>query len=1066
MDGTLSEARYQFAGGIIDGSLYVFGGKGGPERSNRTTTIRYNFTNHMASFVAPQNFYWVEELSTAVYDGKMYVFGGRGRTEDDREAKKRNFCLEYDPITDSWKDLEPRIDLKSDAAPCVVYDGEIYLFGGFDNDDNWVYAVHAYDPNTDDWREETTIPKPISNFTVAVVDTKVFLIGGVDRSASGQSEILWSMEVLSYDFGAKTWQESGYANLPQPGRAFSYCHEAPVINGRIYCIGGNTDRNEVTNLVDIYNPRINMWTRGDALPAGTGSACIAQHGSTIYVAGGIIGFDEGLADESIRTDNVYRLDVAQPEVIQIPFEFNKGWNLFSFPIIPPNFDIETFFQGKSMGSLWDFEDSRYRQAESVEAGHAYWTFLKEKLSFVLSYVPSESSTPDQRQLESGWNLYGVRAPISIPTENSNIVWYYLDGQFRTVPRNSDLQPGIGYWIDLRAETELSLGSLATDTDEDDLPDFWEALWKFDCRSATDRDFDSDLDQLSNYEEYLAGTNPRERDTDQDGISDGFEREKGCNPLEPDLTTVIGRTMNKMGDPIPGTQVEVLDTTLSGTTDNDGRFTIPNAPGCGDLKVRACGLIQGREACKISAPTSPVPGSISNIGEIFLAATLYPGMKFAVGNAPRSVVVANVNGDAHFDIITANEDSDDISVLFGNGDGTFQAQQLLSASDRTQSAAVANVNGDAHLDIIAANEGSDDVSVLLGNGDGTFQNQKRFPAGDGPVFVTVAKVNDDAHLDIVTANESSDDVSVLLGNDDGTFQAPKPFSTGGNPLSVAIAKVNDEDDHFDLVTANADSSDVSVLLGNGDGSFQPERRFDIGVDVGDRPQSVTVANVNADDYLDIITANGFSPDVSVLLGNGDGTFQTQQRFPAGDEPESVAVANVNDEDDHLDLVTANESSDDVSVLLGNGDGTFQNEKRFLAGDAPASVAVANVNDEDDHLDLVTANEFSDDVSVLLGKGDGTFQPEQRFPTGDGLVFIAIANVNTADDDHLDLITANVNSSDVSVLLGKGDGAFQNEKRFPAGDGPASVAIKDVNADGSLDLVTANENSDDVSVLLHQ
>ena len=87
--------------------------------------------------------------------------------------------------------------------------------------------------------------------------------------------------------------------------------------------------------------------------------------------------------------------VLSPEV-QIPIEFKKGWNLFSSPVVPPGFDISTLFQGKAIGSLWDFENSVYRKAENLETGRAYWIFLKEDLNLVFSYVPSESPAPGQR----------------------------------------------------------------------------------------------------------------------------------------------------------------------------------------------------------------------------------------------------------------------------------------------------------------------------------------------------------------------------------------------------------------------------------------------------------------------------------------------------------------------------------------------------------------------------------------------------------------------------------------------------------------------------------------------
>src|SRR5205085_1849908 len=161
--------------------------------------------------------------------------------------------------------------------------------------------------------------------------------------------------------------------------------------------------------------------------------------------------------------------------------------------------------------------------------------------------------------------------------------------------------------------------------------------------------------------------------------------------------------------------------------------------------------------------------------------------------------------------------------------------------------------------------------------------------------------------------------------------------------------------------------VSVLLGNGDGTFQGARNFAAGL----YPVSVAVADVNGDGHPDLAVANVgnnfMAVNVSVLLGNGDGTFQGARNFDAGQVPHSVAVRDVNG-DGPTDLTVANHSSYNVSVLLGNGDGTFQLARNFAAGDSPSSVAVADVN-RDGRSDLAVTNGRSNSVSVLLGNGDG-------------------------------------------------------------------------------------------------
>jgi hypothetical protein len=436
--------------------------------------------------------------------------------------------------------------------------------------------------------------------------------------------------------------------------------------------------------------------------------------------------------------------------------------------------------------------------------------------------------------------------------------------------------------------------------------------------------------------------------------------------------------------------------------------------------------------------------------------------FAVDGYPYSVVLGDVNGDAVLDLVTANgfsEDGEDVSVLLGNGDGSFQVQQRFAVNGYPYSVALGDVNGDAVLDMVTGNQNSyggdnkSNVSVLLGNGDGTFQAQQQLDVGYYPRSVALGDLNGDAVLDLLATHRHSNEVSVLLGNGDGSFLAPQHFAVGDNPNPVVLGDLND-DAVLDLITANQDSSDVSVLLGNGDGTFQAQQRFA----VGGYPYSVALGDVNGDAVIDVVTANS-NDSVSVLLGNGNGSFQAQLHFAVSNFPFSVVLGDVNG-DTALDVVTATaDTSNVISVLLGNGDGSFQAQQGFVVGDQPSSVALGDVNG-DTMLDVVTANWASNDISVLLGNGDGTFQAQQRFAVGIGASSVALGDVN--GDTVIDVVTVNQNSSDVSVLLGNGDGSFQVEQRFAVDGFPFLVALDYVNGDAVLDVVTANSNS--VSVLL--
>ena len=245
------------------------------------------------------------------------------------------------------------------------------------------------------------------------------------------------------------------------------------------------------------------------------------------------------------------------------------------------------------------------------------------------------------------------------------------------------------------------------------------------------------------------------------------------------------------------------------------------------------------------------------------APLFPGEKWPVGSRPESVIAGDFNGDGKTDLATANESSNDVSVLLGNGDGSFAAQRRFTVYSLPRSVIAGDFNGDGKTDLATANGNANDVSVLLGNGDGTFAAPRRFAVDSSPWLVVAGDFNGDGKTDLATANgSSSNDVTVLLGDGEGSFAAQRRFMVGSSPSSVIAGDFNG-DGKTDLATANGSSNDVSVLLGDGEGSFAAPRRFT----VGSNPRSVIAGDFNGDGNTDLATANWGSSDVSVLLNLG-------------------------------------------------------------------------------------------------------------------------------------------------------------------------------------------------------
>jgi hypothetical protein len=364
------------------------------------------------------------------------------------------------------------------------------------------------------------------------------------------------------------------------------------------------------------------------------------------------------------------------------------------------------------------------------------------------------------------------------------------------------------------------------------------------------------------------------------------------------------------------------------------------------------------------------GATSSSTPLFLPVVTYDSL----GRGSASVAVADLNGDSKPDLVVASILGGPLSVLLGNGDGIFQP--AVGVGNAGFSVAVADLNGDGKPDLVVTDLGLvGTVEVMLGNGDGSFQPAVAYDSGGAySSSVAVADVNGDGKPDLVVTNEEGQFfgglVDVLLGHGDGTFQPPVTYgSGGGDAWSVAVVDVNGDGDP-DLIIANVCSRTscsthgvVSVLLNNGDGTFQTAMAYDSG---GFDAFSVAVADVNGDGKSDIAVVNVRSDNVGMLIGNGDGTFQPAVTYARhgilGDGPESVAIADLNG-DGKPDLMVAycNSSGGScglthglVGVLLGNGDGTFQAAVTYTSGGFDAWAVVAADVDRDGRPDLVVAN----------------------------------------------------------------------------------------------------------------
>ena len=366
---------------------------------------------------------------------------------------------------------------------------------------------------------------------------------------------------------------------------------------------------------------------------------------------------------------------------------------------------------------------------------------------------------------------------------------------------------------------------------------------------------------------------------------------------------------------------------------------------------------------VNPNTSPLLG-ISNVAFLPVT-TATPSVNasrtdFDTGTAPFAVAVGDFNSDGKLDLAVANQLSDTLTILLGDGSGSFAATASSPDTGTTPSSvAVGDFNGDGKLDLAAANLYGNTLSILLGEGDGTFVPASSPNTGNLPLSVAAGDFNSDGRLDLAVSNLNDNTVSILLGHGDGTFTLATAPHTGNYPYSVAVGDFNG-DGRLDLAVANFKGNTVTILLGDGTGSFTATSSSPA---TGNKPGSVAVGDFNGDGKQDLAVANFNGNTVTILLGDGGGNFTaTASSPPTGNFPRSVAAGDFNG-DGKLDLVVANDTDRTVTILLGDGGGRFAaTASSPSTGNNPYSVAVGDF-DGNGRLDFAVAHSGSS-VSVLL------------------------------------------------------------------------------------------------------
>ncbi|NYF80593.1 beta strand repeat-containing protein [Granulicella arctica] len=490
-----------------------------------------------------------------------------------------------------------------------------------------------------------------------------------------------------------------------------------------------------------------------------------------------------------------------------------------------------------------------------------------------------------------------------------------------------------------------------------------------------------------------------------------------SPVNAETAVTVSATVTSTltSDPVPDGIVEFYDTSttptsLIGTAELNslGVGTIKIVPGVGTHTLLA--QFQGTKAFtgKTSAQTTLVVAAFGNYRST-------EALSYALSGTYTLTDVATFYGQVKPGGTVQFRDVTNGNALLGSALPTPLTQTLSGpttyASGAKSTGALVSVTGDfnhdGYPDLAVTNLADDTVSVLLGNGDGTFKTQVSYTVGSGPYQIAVGDFNNDGNADLVVTNLFDNTISVLLGKGDGTFMAQSTYTTGTEPYSVAVADLNN-DGIADLAVTNLHDKTVGVFLGKGDGTFLAQTTTPVGTD----PDALAVADLNGDGNLDLVVVNGGDLTIGVLLGKGDGTFEPQVLYSTGATPYSAVVADFNG-DGLPDVAVANFASNTVSVLLNSGGGILHPQVTYATGKAPSSVVALDF-DGSGKQSLAVANNTDNSVSILTGIGNGTFQTQVTYASLTAPYQLAVADFS--GDGKQDLAVTTFGSNVIGIHFG--------------------------------------------------
>lgn len=360
-------------------------------------------------------------------------------------------------------------------------------------------------------------------------------------------------------------------------------------------------------------------------------------------------------------------------------------------------------------------------------------------------------------------------------------------------------------------------------------------------------------------------------------------------------------------------------------------------------------------------------------------------------------------------------------------------------------------------------------------DASNSGNNRIKVGRSPGSVEAGDFNNDKLIDLAVTSETDSSVTILLGNGKGGFTgaAGSPFFAGPLPNDIAIKDFNN-DANLDLAFANHENKFLTVLLGNGKGSFAAAAKSPFRVEGIPHTHGIAIGDFNRDRRPDLATDSWGNDNVEVLFGDSADLFKTPGVFfKVGKRPyQRLRVADIN-RDGADDIVTTNTEANNVTILLSDGKGGFNEPSGspYPCGDAPFGISIGDLN-ADEKPDLAIINspasmatgKGKNGLTVLLGDGKGKFTTMKGSPYESGKIPNRIAIGDTNGDGVNDIITSDNDGTKIYLFLMNRNGTVLSQSSITVGNHPKGIAIADLNSDGKSDIAVCNQLDNDISIII--